>query len=39
MSKSAVDGTWSCPQCGAWNAEWLDKCGNCKEEKDGSVST
>ena len=31
---SSTQGTWTCPQCGAWNAEWLDKCGNCNEEKD-----
>jgi ribosomal protein S27AE len=26
--------TWVCPECGAWNAEWLDKCGRCNNEKD-----
>jgi hypothetical protein len=23
------DGTWSCPNCGALNAVYLDKCGKC----------
>lgn len=29
--KSIADGTWVCPFCGAFNAEWLDKCGKCKK--------
>ena len=29
MAKSVVDGTWTCPQCGAWNAPWLKRCFGC----------
>lgn len=31
---SVVDGTWSCNECGAWNAEWLTTCGRCEKEKE-----
>jgi len=27
-----VDNTWFCP-CGALNAAYLEKCGNCEKEK------
>jgi predicted ATP-dependent serine protease len=30
---SATQGTWTCSECGAWNAEWINKCGKCKAEK------
>lgn len=31
---SATQGTWTCPKCGAWNAEWIKECGKCKAKKD-----
>jgi ribosomal protein L40E len=27
------DGTWSCPNCGALNAVYLEQCGKCNKEK------
>lgn len=27
------DGTWSCPNCGAINAVYLEQCGKCNKEK------
>jgi hypothetical protein len=30
--KSVVDQTWMCG-CGAWNAGWLEQCGNCDKDK------
>lgn len=30
---SLVDQSWSCG-CGALNAPWLDKCGDCNKEKE-----
>jgi hypothetical protein len=31
--KNLVDNTWFC-SCGALNAAYLVKCGNCEKEKD-----
>ena len=33
-TENIVDGTWTCEECGAWNASWLDLCGRCKTEKE-----
>lgn len=33
-TENIVDGTWTCGECGAWNAVWLDLCGRCKTEKE-----
>ena len=30
---SSTQGTWTCTSCGSWNAEWLDKCGNCNKDR------
>ena len=28
-----VDNTWKCNKCGALNAAYKTKCGNCEQEK------
>ena len=28
-SGELVDGTWTCRECGAWNASYLKRCGKC----------
>ena len=36
-SGELVDGTWTCRECGAFNAPYLKRCGRCfgiKEKKD-----
>lgn len=33
-TESVVDGTWTCKECGAWNAAWIDSCGRCETEKE-----
>jgi ribosomal protein S27AE len=32
-SGELVDGTWTCPQCGAFNAKYLVRCGKCFNPK------
>lgn len=33
MEENLVDKTWTCKECGAWNAGWIEECGNCNIEK------
>ena len=32
-SGELVDGTWTCNECGAFNAKYLKRCGKCYNQK------
>lgn len=34
---SLIDSTWTCKECGAWNAAYLSECGKCLEMKENKV--
>ena len=33
QSGNLVDGTWTCKECGAFNAKYLKRCGKCYNPK------
>lgn len=33
QSGDLVDGIWTCPQCGSFNAKYLKRCGKCYNQK------